>query len=56
MLKETYPPVPIAVVERRPLHALLVPFPIVCFTGALVSDIAYWRTAEMMWATSRPGC
>jgi len=22
----------------------------VCFTGALLTDIAYWRTAEMMWA------
>ncbi len=29
---------------------MLVPFPIVCFIGALVTDIAYWRTAEIMWA------
>jgi uncharacterized membrane protein len=28
---------------------MLVPFPIVCFVGALVTDIVYWRTAEMMW-------
>lgn len=29
---------------------MLVPFPIVCFIGALVTDIVYWRTAEMMWS------
>jgi len=29
---------------------MLVPFPIACFVGTLVTDIAYWRTAEMMWA------
>jgi uncharacterized membrane protein len=29
---------------------MLVPFPIACFVGALITDIAYARTAEMMWA------
>ena len=29
---------------------MLVPFPIACFVGTLLTDIAYWRTAEMMWA------
>ena len=29
---------------------MLVPFPIVCFVGTLVTDIAYYATAEMMWA------
>ena len=24
-----------------PIHAMLVPFPIVCFTGALLTDLAY---------------
>ncbi|WP_441300032.1 DUF2231 domain-containing protein [Bradyrhizobium sp.] len=28
---------------------MLVPIPIVCFIGALVTDIAYAATAEMMW-------
>jgi uncharacterized membrane protein len=28
---------------------LLVPFPAVCFTGALLTDIAYWQTDEVMW-------
>lgn len=29
---------------------MLVPVPIVCFIGALLTDIAYCATAEMMWA------
>jgi uncharacterized membrane protein len=35
---------------KHPIHPMLVPFPIVCFVGALVTDIAYASTAEMMWA------
>jgi uncharacterized membrane protein len=35
---------------NRPIHPMLVSFPIVCFVGALVTDIAYASTAEMMWA------
>ncbi len=34
----------------RPLHAILVPIPVVCFAGALVTDVVYWRTAAMLWA------
>jgi uncharacterized membrane protein len=34
----------------RPLHAMLVPFPIVCYVATLATDIAYWRTAAMLWA------
>jgi uncharacterized membrane protein len=29
---------------------MLVPVPIVCFVGTLLTDIAYWRTANMQWA------
>jgi len=29
---------------------MLVPFPIACFTGALLTDIAYWRSADIMWS------
>jgi uncharacterized membrane protein len=29
---------------------MLVPVPIVCFVGALLTDITYFVTAEMMWA------
>ena len=35
---------------RRPIHPFLVPIPIVCFVGALLTDLTYWGTAEMMWA------
>jgi uncharacterized membrane protein len=34
----------------HPIHAMLVPIPIACFVGTLITDIAYWRTADMMWA------
>jgi uncharacterized membrane protein len=34
----------------HPLHAMLVPIPLVCFVGTLVTDIVYWRTAAMLWA------
>lgn len=33
----------------HPIHPMLVPFPIVCFFGALVTDIAYARTENLMW-------
>lgn len=34
----------------HPIHPMLVPFPIVCFVGTLVTDIAYAVTADMQWA------
>lgn len=37
-------------VAKHPIHPMLVPFPIVCFVGALATDIAYAGTAEIMWA------
>jgi uncharacterized membrane protein len=37
-------------IGRHPIHPMLVPFPIVCFLGTLLTDFAYWRTAEIMWA------
>jgi uncharacterized membrane protein len=37
-------------IAQHPLHPMLVPVPIVCFIGALLTDIMYYRTAEMMWA------
>lgn len=33
-----------------PIHAALAPFPAVCFTLALATDVAYWRTANLMWS------
>lgn len=32
------------------LYPLLASVPSTCFTGALVTDIAYWKTADMQWA------
>ncbi len=48
-MDETNPPSR-ASFRGHPVHAMLVSFPIVCFTGALVTDITYWRTANMQWA------
>jgi uncharacterized membrane protein len=34
----------------HPIHTLLVPIPITCFVGTFITDLVYWRTANMMWA------
>jgi len=47
-MSDHYPPAT-AVVARHPIHAMLVPFPIVCFTLTLLTDIAYWQTSNLMW-------
>jgi uncharacterized membrane protein len=39
-----------AQIAQHPLHPMLVPVPIVCFIGALLTDTMYYLTAEMMWA------
>ena len=39
-----------AQIAGHPIHPMLVPFPIACFVGALITDVAYWRSAQMMWA------
>ncbi|MEA2913762.1 MAG: hypothetical protein QOJ15_5843 [Bradyrhizobium sp.] len=33
----------------QPILPMLVPFPIACFAGALVTDLVYWWTAAVMW-------
>jgi uncharacterized membrane protein len=40
-----------ASVGAHPIHPMLVPFPIVCFTGAFVTDLVYWRSMSFIWAT-----
>jgi uncharacterized membrane protein len=35
---------------RQPIHPILVPIPIACFVGVLLTDLTYWRSADMMWA------
>ena len=39
-----------AEVAGHPIHPMLVPIPIVCFIGALVTDVTYYVTMQMMWA------
>lgn len=34
----------------HPLHAILLAFPLPMFLGALLSDIAYWKTFQMQWS------
>ncbi len=38
-----------AAVAGHPIHAMFVPFPIACFWLTLFSDIAYWRTSNLLW-------
>jgi uncharacterized membrane protein len=35
---------------RQPVHPMLVPIPIACFVGVLLTDLIYWWSADMMWA------
>lgn len=37
-------------IAGHPIHPMLVGFPITCFFGAFLTDLAYWRTADMQWA------
>jgi uncharacterized membrane protein len=39
----------IAASRIRTIHQTLVPFPVAYFTAAFATDLAYWRTAEVMW-------
>ncbi|GJH28993.1 DUF2231 domain-containing protein [Caballeronia novacaledonica] len=39
----------IASVRGNPIHGLLSPFPFVFFVATLVTDIAYWKTSDVMW-------
>ena len=50
MDSETGHPRSTAQIFGHPLHAMLIPFPIAGFIGAFVTDIAYWRTANLMWS------
>jgi uncharacterized membrane protein len=38
------------VVARRPLHWTPMAVANACFVGTLLTDVTYWRSAEMMWA------
>ena len=34
---------------RRSVYSMLIPVSVACFVGTLMTDIAYWRSADMMW-------
>lgn len=40
---------PMAIARTRTIHSMLAPFPAAYFAAALVTDLAYWRTDEVMW-------
>ena len=39
-----------AAVPPRLIHPMLVPFSVVCFVGAFLTDVAYWSSPDMQWA------
>jgi uncharacterized membrane protein len=41
-----------AKIADHPIHPMLIPFPIVCFVGTLVTDIVYTRNHDAGWATA----
>jgi uncharacterized membrane protein len=41
-----------AKIADHPIHPMLIPFPIVCFVGTLVTDIVYSRNLDAGWATA----
>jgi len=41
-----------AQIAGHPIHPLLIPFPIVSFIGALVTDVMWLTTSEGGWATA----
>lgn len=49
-MTDTSNPQTTAQIAKHPIHPMLVPVPIICFVGAFFTDLAYWRSAEMMWA------
>ena len=36
----------------HPIHPMLIPFPIVCFIGVLVTDIVFLNNHDPGWATA----
>ena len=41
-----------AKIGGHPIHPMLIPFPIVCFIGAFVTDLVYSRNLDSGWATA----
>ena len=41
-----------AKIAGHPIHPMLIPFPIVCFVGAFVTDVVYTMNHDAGWATA----
>jgi uncharacterized membrane protein len=41
-----------ATIGGHPIHPMLIPFPIVCFIGTLVTDIVFLNNHDPGWATA----
>ena len=41
-----------AKIGTHPIHPMLIPFPIVCFIGVLVTDIVFLNNHDAGWATA----
>jgi uncharacterized membrane protein len=41
-----------ASIGGHPLHPMIIPFPIVCFIGAFVCDLAMLRSNDSFWSTA----
>jgi uncharacterized membrane protein len=37
-------------IVQRPIYPTLMAFAAACFFGTLAADVAYWRTANVVWA------
>ena len=41
-----------AQIAGHPIHPMLIPFPIACFVLTLISDLAFWKTANDFWVNA----
>ena len=48
-MSEDFPRAP-ARVGHLPLHPIFAPIPLTCFGGALITDVVYSLTADILWA------
>jgi uncharacterized membrane protein len=49
MSSSTAPSHAVKATDRYSVFLMLLQFPIVCFTLALLTDLAYWQTSYLMW-------
>lgn len=36
-------------IASHPIQAMLAQFPVVCFTLALITDVAFWQSSNVLW-------